>query len=621
MVLGIVILLLDSLGCIQIASSWHESDSLQTGPYVDEIIFQIIEHPDDRFLALQAGEIDMDLDFFHPIHLPNIWELDIDIFSSLRNGYGQITINCQRYPLSISGFRRAFAFAFDKTRITAEIMDGFSQEHDSLVPFVNSWCVENQFDWHYYTNQSDIGNQILDDLNFTINPSTGFRLAPNGDPFEVVILYSSASSEIAGGSAQIGVDALHSLHIDARREEYLYEDISGGAYDMILYTIDFDDYNIDWLAHEYWSENADDYYWNIARFENDTYDNWRNQLLYGTTYEEVYEAAKAMQEILHYNVPRLVVYEDTYLQRYRNDQFTGHVGDLRKYITGPWTMRKIHKIDGTFGGTVTIGMAEEPESFNIFLQVSDYSLAIVDNLYPSLYDYGPDMVPVQDLAESMVIETHMDNQNVPLGHTRFTFDIVHNATWSDGTPLTAEDVVFTFTYDYERAQYMTPIPRFIGNLTSAYAPTTYRVIIEFDTESYWYFNYCGFTYILPQHIFNNETGIGYQGWNTWNPVFDPEEPNVNCGPYTFSNYEVGEFYTIKRNPNFYYSTFSIDSSTTTNSSSTTNQTNDSFPLNWSYAVSITLASGSTIVIIYCTVAIIRKRKEESILLHTKELNQ
>ncbi|MHA2045366.1 MAG: ABC transporter substrate-binding protein, partial [Candidatus Thorarchaeota archaeon] len=68
---------------------------------------------------------------------------DISIFSALRNGYGHITINCRDYPLNISAFRRAFAFAFDKTRVTAEIMDGFSQEHDSLVPYPNSWSIED----------------------------------------------------------------------------------------------------------------------------------------------------------------------------------------------------------------------------------------------------------------------------------------------------------------------------------------------------------------------------------------------------------------------------------------------------------------------------------------------
>ncbi|TET08657.1 MAG: hypothetical protein E3J86_10270, partial [Candidatus Thorarchaeota archaeon] len=63
--------------------------------------------------------------------------------------------------------RRAFAYAFEKTRVTTEVMDGFSIEHDSLVPRPNGWCVEDEFDWHYYDARPDLGNQLLDDLDST----------------------------------------------------------------------------------------------------------------------------------------------------------------------------------------------------------------------------------------------------------------------------------------------------------------------------------------------------------------------------------------------------------------------------------------------------------------------
>ncbi|MFW9807160.1 MAG: ABC transporter substrate-binding protein, partial [Candidatus Thorarchaeota archaeon] len=333
-------------------------NNLKTGPYVDHVVYKVITNQDQRILALQAGEIEMDTSFFNPVHLPTLdADPDIDTFRALRNGYGHLTINCRDYPLNISGLRRAFAFAYDKTRVTAEIMDGFNQEHDSIVPYVSSWCVEDEFRYHYYTNQSSIGNQILDDLGFEIDVGTGYRLAPNGDPFDIVIEYSSSSPEIGGGVAQIGVDALHELHIDARTQasdfnEYISRLDSHEAYDMVFYAKDFHDNDVDWLAYEYWSAYADTPYQNPSNFVNVTYDYWRDQLLYGTTYMEVFDAARAMQHILHENVPRLVVYENTYLQAYRNDQFTGHVEDISEYISGPWTMRKIHKLDDTLGGTV-----------------------------------------------------------------------------------------------------------------------------------------------------------------------------------------------------------------------------------------------------------------------------
>ncbi|TFG99949.1 MAG: hypothetical protein E4H14_20055, partial [Candidatus Thorarchaeota archaeon] len=487
---------------------------------------------------------------------------DIDIYSALRNGYGHITINCRDYPLNISGLRRAFAFAFDKTRVTTEIFDGFSQQHDSLVPYTNGWCIEEEFDWHYYSNQSDLGNMILDDLSFAINQTTGFRQAPNGEHFNIEIL-GGFEDPFAGGDpdwisyevARIGVDSLHSLHINATVNSYprytsIIED--HGEYDMVVYSENFEDYNVDWLAFEYWSEYADTPYQNPTNFANDTYDFWRDQLLYSTTYEDVYEAAAEMQKILHYNVPRLVVYENTYLQAYRSDQFSGHIEALGRNIADQWTMRKIQKLDGTQGGTVQISISEDPDSFNIFLSESPSTALILDNLYSSLYKRGPDLTPWPDLAEDMLIETHSDNSEVPDGHTRFTFDLIQNASWSDREVVTAEDVASSLTYAFESTHYGNPAGTDIGDLVAAYAPTPDTLIVEFSTESYWHFSTFAYDYVIPEHIFKNDGGIGYENWDSWNPVFNYSHPHVTCGPFTLIDYEDGEFYELVYNPSFHY---------------------------------------------------------------------
>jgi peptide/nickel transport system substrate-binding protein len=225
-------------------------------------------------------------------------------------------------------------------------------------------------------------------------------------------------------------------------------------------------------------------------------------------------------------------------------------------------MRKIQKLDGTFGGTVPIAISEEPDSFNIYVTNSAYSAAILSELWPSLYGFGPDLNPWPDLAETMITETHADNPAVPDGHTRFTIDIIQNATWTDGEPLTADDVAFSYTYAFESAPYGNPAGTDIGDLVAAYAPTPYRCVVEFSTESYWHFSNFAYDTVIPEHIFNDDTGIGYEGWNTWNPVFDPAEPNVNCGPYIFSDYEAGEFYELEYNPDFHYCPEHINPTTT-----------------------------------------------------------
>jgi ABC-type transport system substrate-binding protein len=596
---------------MQVSGAVVSEESLQSGPYVDKIVYKVISNQDQRVLEMQAGTIDMDNSFFDPMHYATLdADPNIAIYRETRNGYGQITINCRDYPLNISGLRRAFAYAFDKTRVTAEVMDGFSIEHDSLVPLPNSFCIEDEFDWNYYTDKSDIGNQLLDNLGFEINETTGFRHAPNGAPFDIQIWYSSSFEEILGGVAQIGVDALQALHIDAEKTvfpwEYPNPISSHGNYDMYVSAINFYSNDVDWLAYEYWSDYADVQDQNPANFRNATYDACREQLLHGTTYEAVHNASSWMQRILHEQVPRLVVYENTYLQAYRTDKFTGFVEDLGRYITGPWTMRKIHELDGTTGGTLSVAIAEEPDSFNIYDTNSAYSEAILENLWPSLYSYGPDLNPYPDLAESMLTETHADNPAVPLGHTRFTIDMIQNATWSDGEPLTAEDVAFTFIYILESAAYDNPAIDELEDLVAAYAPSTYRAVLEFSTESYWHFSHFAYTPIIPRHIFNDEEGIGYAGWDSWNPIFDPSEPNVDCGPFTFSTYESGESYEIVKNPLFHYRVQETSTTTTTNSSVLVD--------NSMLAVILTISAASAVVILGTSyfVYLERERKRSKI---------
>ncbi|TFF83773.1 hypothetical protein EU524_01915, partial [Candidatus Thorarchaeota archaeon] len=472
------------------------------GPYVDNVVYTVISNDNERVLALQAGDIEMDTGFFDPIHYETLdMDPEIGIHSTLRNGYGHLTINCRDNPLNYSALRRAFAYAFDKEAVVADVLDGFAQEHDSLVPYVNPWSIEDDLTNHYYTNNSALGNTMLEAAGFAIDGVTGYRNTPFGDPFNITIEYASTSTDLGAPIAQMAADAFTSLHIDAQAQatdffDYIARLDNHGNYDIVFYAAQFGDYDVDWLAYDYWSEYADVTYENPCNFMNATYDSWREQLLNGTTYEDVYEASAEMQTILHHNVPRLVVYENIYTQAYRTDTFTGHVQDANWGIAGPWTMRKIHRIDGQPGGSVTTAIKYEPDSFNPYVTTLGSSWHILNNLYPSLYRLGPDGMPVADLATNMVAETHSDNPSVPEGHMRYTIDIISNATWSDGSDLNASNVVYTFIYNYESGPYGNPAGAALSMLTAALAPTETQVIIEFASESYWHFSDFAFTPIL-----------------------------------------------------------------------------------------------------------------------------
>lgn len=582
-------------------------DSLQAGPYVDEVVVKVIASQDQRMLAIQQGTIEFDTSFMDPVWVGMLdADPDISFASNLRNGYGHLTINCDSYPMNISAVRRALAFAFNKTRVPTEVLSGYAIVHDSLVAPPNPWCIEEELEPHYYDAQPDVGNAILDQLGFTVNSSTGYRATPEGSPFEIRVGHSDSSS-ILNEIAQIAVDALQSLHIDSHTYAFCCGYPIWDVCEMFLSATNFYDYDVDWLAEEYWSENAEGVYAepNGCNFRNSTFDELRSQLLNATSYERTLEIVSEMQRVLHHNVPKLVVYVNQYLQAYRTDKFTEHVEDLTRCISGPWTLRNIRNIDGSTGGSLPVAISQDPDSFNIFVTGSPYSSYILEEMYCSLYDRGPSVDPVSDLATSLLIQTHADNPVVEEGHTRFTIDIVENATWSDGVPLTAEDVAFTFTYILESAIYENPAALDYQHLVASYAPSYYRVVLEFDSESYWHFSQFAYTPIIPKHIFNDEDGIGYAGWESWNPILSGQSPSVWCGPFSFEDYEAGEYYTLTYNPLFYYR---VNRTASTSGSGTSGQTSGPGIL---HTLAVAASAGSLVVIAAVSALTLIERKRSA----------
>ena len=541
---------------------------LNVGPNVDKVVFKVVVGNDQLILALQGGVVDIHDGFFNPDSYaildadPNL-EISDDI---MRNGYGHIKINTRDAPGNWTAFRRAFAYAYDKTRVLNEIHLGYMRMHDSVVVYTNDlFCIEDDLDYHYYNAEPAVGNALLDAAGFEIDPVTGYRNDPNGNPIHIVIGYSPSSPAIAGGCAQIGVDALEALHISGETNQedfntYLANLYNHGAYDMIFFATSFYGKTLDWMVREYGSEYANSYGQNDCNYVNETMDAILQDILDATTYEEAYAACAAAQEHLHYQVPLVITYQNMYLQAYRNDQFSGFIKDYGRYIHSKWNIQNVKKLDGTYGGTINAALGQEPDSFNGFTTNSGYSQQILNLVDSNLYDFGPDLEPYPVLAESYLEETHdgvgssTANPAVPEGHHRFTFDLIQNATWSDGTPFTAEDVAFTYTYLLESATLGNPSGAGLAdaNLVAAYAPSTYRVVVEFGAVSYWNFGQAAYLSPIPKHIFEPGAGIGYEGWNTWNPMFNPEDPYVTLGPFLFTDMEAGEFYELSVNPDWAY---------------------------------------------------------------------
>ncbi len=555
----------------------------KVGPYIDKVVYTVVEGSDAQVLALQNNEVDLIGDAVDPSYLSALEAVEnIETARLLRNGYGYVTLNTVKNPLNYTLFRRALAFALDKEAISRDVWDGLSEPLDSCVPKVNPFSCEGHLPYTYYEGNVELGNRLLDEAGFEIDPVTGFRNDPHGNPFDVKV-ECPESSQIAIGVGQEVVDALEALSVDAELLTVdFYELINRlyfhGNYDIAFSTMTLTTFDVDWLAYQFWAESTYEPSQNFPNWDNVTYNSYRAQLLHATDYQDVYDAAFAMQEIWVHACPMIVCYENAIVSAYRTDRFEGFVNDVVTGVPNYWTNYKVHlradQEGAPFGGTFRWATATDVGTFNFMVLAGalSYPSPVLQMLYDSLLRMGPDGRDMPWLAESYVIETHADNPAVPEGNTRLTFHLVDNATWTDGQPLTAEDVAFSM--NYYRDSPGNPLAAGLEDIVAAYAQDSDTVVMEFTSESYWHLHSVAYKNIIPKHVF---TQIPPENWSTWNPQ-PPAEPMVTSGPFNVSGYVQGNYCELTYNPEYCFAPHRSwpppgpDTATTTTTVTTTTTT-------------------------------------------------
>jgi peptide/nickel transport system substrate-binding protein len=193
------------------------------------------------------------------------------------------------------------------------------------------------------------------------------------------------------------------------------------------------------------------------------------------------------------------------------------------------------------GGTVTFAARGEPSGFNPNTSIGNGPDVqnVVETVYPSVFRTQPDL-SVQldrDLMESAEL-TSQRPQTV-------TYQIQHDATWSDGVPISAAD--FTYLWRHSRGAdkridvAATTGYRDIRSVTGSADGKTVRVVFarSFTEWRSLFFD------LLPSHYVSRQAG----GWNTGlnrNPQQIP-----SGGPFRILRYVKGQSLTLERNPHYW----------------------------------------------------------------------
>ncbi|MGK7890831.1 MAG: peptide ABC transporter substrate-binding protein [Leptolyngbyaceae cyanobacterium] len=141
-------------------------------------------------------------------------------------------------------------------------------------------------------------------------------------------------------------------------------------------------------------------------------------------------------------------------------------------------------------------------------------------------------------------EPTLENGGLSEDGTRVTWKLKSDIKWSDGTPFTAEDVVFTYEFltNPEVGANSAKAYEAIASVT-ALDDTTVEVVFNQPNPS-WFLVFMGTAgMILPKHI--------YEAYNGANVREAPANlMPVGTGPYRVTEFKPGDVILFEANPNF-----------------------------------------------------------------------
>lgn len=215
-----------------------------------------------------------------------------------------------------------------------------------------------------------------------------------------------------------------------------------------------------------------------------------------------------------------------------------HANELRSETS--WVKDEAPEAEAKAGGGVVLAMLGEPDSLNPYLTTTADVDELLRLVYPNLMKEDPDYAShppefTPYLAESW--EKSADGKTI-------TFHLRKDMNWSDGVPVTAEDVRYSWqtAKDKDVAWTGNSIKDFIDDVKVIDAKT---VALHY-TETYPYqLMDANDGYIVPKHVFSK---IPYADWKThasWTA-----EAGVAAGPFRVVEYTPQEHVTLEANPTY-----------------------------------------------------------------------
>ena len=214
-----------------------------------------------------------------------------------------------------------------------------------------------------------------------------------------------------------------------------------------------------------------------------------------------------------------------------------------------YTMGEGKKPAAGYENNLVSASLSDPKTFNPMIANESSSTAAFGGVFEGLTTSdGVTLEVIPSLAESWDIS---DDGLV------YTFHLRKDVKFSDGVPMTADDVLFSFNdvvfNDDIPGIAMQDILRVDDKLPKVEKIDDYTVKITLPSKFAPFARIVGGVQILPKHLLEDAVKDGVFS-STWNVSVDPTEV-IGTGPYRITDYKIGQSITQEANPYYWNKPF------------------------------------------------------------------
>ncbi|MDQ6932190.1 MAG: peptide ABC transporter substrate-binding protein [Candidatus Eremiobacteraeota bacterium] len=193
---------------------------------------------------------------------------------------------------------------------------------------------------------------------------------------------------------------------------------------------------------------------------------------------------------------------------------------------------------------IVCGWIASPDGFNPLTSISSQSTMIEEEIFTPLVDIGADLLPAWKTSFAGAIQTSNAGK-------RYILKLRRHAVWSDGVPITANDVVFSLNA-YNNPEVIEAQSARLKLMTSVRALDRYTVAVTLSEPSPPFLtNALGTVLVLPQHVLDRYPRDLAKEAQFINTNSDFAQHPIISGPFRVRSFVPDAYTILEPNPRYW----------------------------------------------------------------------